>query len=221
MLASPLSPTLPAMRQLRRRWRRELLIVRLKLAAWAARATVDVDIAHDLQLDGRIEIQVWDRTWNRLRIGPGTRIGDGVQFSFRGGTFDVGEGVEMRRLGTYQIGGELTLCDRTGMSLGVVIHCAESVRIGELSIAGEYVTILDSAHPRTAPGVAVHHVAESKPVVIGSNVMLGAHSVVTHGVTIGDQAFVGAAAVVTRDVPAGWLVAGVPAKPIRDLIAEP
>jgi bifunctional N-acetylglucosamine-1-phosphate-uridyltransferase/glucosamine-1-phosphate-acetyltransferase GlmU-like protein len=40
--------------------------------------------------------------------------------------------------------------------------------------------------------------------------------VVVPGVTIGDGAIVGAGAVVSRDVPATAIVAGVPAKVIRD-----
>ena len=40
------------------------------------------------------------------------------------------------------------------------------------------------------------------------------------GITIGDGATVGANAVVTRDVPAGVLVAGVPAKIIPKKVAS-
>jgi acetyltransferase-like isoleucine patch superfamily enzyme len=49
-------------------------------------------------------------------------------------------------------------------------------------------------------------------VVIGDRVWLGTRAVVLKGVTIGDGAVVAAGAVVTRDVPAGAVVAGVPAR---------
>jgi acetyltransferase-like isoleucine patch superfamily enzyme len=50
------------------------------------------------------------------------------------------------------------------------------------------------------------------PVDIGDDVWIGRGALVLPGVTIGDGAVVAAGAVVTKDVPAGSVVAGVPAK---------
>ena len=58
------------------------------------------------------------------------------------------------------------------------------------------------------------------PIVIGKGVWIGAHATVLPGVTIGDHAVVAAGAVVTKDVPANTVVAGVPAKRIKE-ITEP
>lgn len=51
---------------------------------------------------------------------------------------------------------------------------------------------------------------------IGNNCFIGARSIVMPGITIGDGSIVGAGAVVTRDVPANTIVAGNPAKVIRE-----
>lgn len=48
-------------------------------------------------------------------------------------------------------------------------------------------------------------------VKIGNRVFIGANATILPGVTIGDDAVIGAGSVVTRDVPAGAVVAGVPA----------
>ena len=55
------------------------------------------------------------------------------------------------------------------------------------------------------------------PIVIGRNVWLGSGAVVLPGVTIGENAVVAAGAVVTRDVEAGCIVAGTPARFIRNV----
>ena len=55
------------------------------------------------------------------------------------------------------------------------------------------------------------------PVKIGNGVWIGSSVTITPGVTIGDGAIVGAGAVVTKDVAENTIVAGVPAKYIRDV----
>ena len=57
----------------------------------------------------------------------------------------------------------------------------------------------------------------TKPVVIGDDVWIGANAVILPGVTIGQHVVVAAGAVVTKDVPDYSLVAGVPAKVIKNL----
>lgn len=55
------------------------------------------------------------------------------------------------------------------------------------------------------------------PVVIESGAWIGAQAIILPGVTVGRGAVVAAGSVVTRDVPAGTVVAGVPARTIGAL----
>ncbi len=61
--------------------------------------------------------------------------------------------------------------------------------------------------------------AESKPnyVILEDHVWLGAGATVLKGVTVGHDSVVAAGAIVTNDVPPFTLVAGVPARPVRQL----
>lgn len=73
-------------------------------------------------------------------------------------------------------------------------------------VIGDYVTI---GHR------AVVHCAE-----IGDRCLIGMGAILLEGVRIGAGSIVGAGAVVTKDVPAGVLVAGVPAKIMREVLEE-
>ena len=55
---------------------------------------------------------------------------------------------------------------------------------------------------------------------VGRRASIGSGAVILPGVTIGEQAIVGAGAVVTADVPAFAVVAGNPARIIRDARAD-
>ena len=52
---------------------------------------------------------------------------------------------------------------------------------------------------------------------IGENCFIGARSIILPGVTIGDGSIVAAGAVVTQDVPSGVVVAGNPARVVREV----
>lgn len=67
-------------------------------------------------------------------------------------------------------------------------------------------------HP---PEDDLYHLFRSS-VVIGDYALIAANAVVLPGVTVGEGAVVAACAVATRDVPPWTVVAGQPARPIRE-----
>ena len=57
-------------------------------------------------------------------------------------------------------------------------------------------------------------------MTIGHNVLVGANAAVIEGVQVVDGAVVAAGAIVTKDVPAHTVVAGVPARVIKEIDAQ-
>jgi len=100
-------------------------------------------------------------------------------------------------------------------SLCTILDCNE-VRIGHHVMIGPTVQIYTAAHHLQAePRNQGWEVA--KPIVIEDNVWIGGGAILLPGVRIGRNAVVGAGAVVTRSVPANTVVAGNPARVIREI----
>ena len=136
----------------------------------------------------------------------------------RHGTVQIGRrtaiwpGVKLTSLG--RAGGDparLTIGDFSSIGDRTQIHCSQRVSIGSYVLVSWDVNILENNfHTTTDGGIT------SAPIVIGDRVWIGCHAIILAGVTIGEGSIVAAGSVVTRDIPPGVLVAGNPAKVIRE-----
>ena len=95
------------------------------------------------------------------------------------------------------------------INMMVAIDCYEEIRIGHDVAIGERVVIRDSDNH------SIGDAAEHAPIHIGDHVWIGLNAIILKGVQIGNGAVIAAGAVVTRDVPPRALVAGVPARVVR------
>jgi acetyltransferase-like isoleucine patch superfamily enzyme len=112
-----------------------------------------------------------------------------------------------------EFGKNLTLGRDVFINIGCTFQDTGGITIGDGSLIGHGSTLTTLNHSVDPDRRADMTPA---PIVIGHKVWLGAAVTVVPGVTIGDGAIVGAGAVVTRDVPPNAVVAGVPAKLIRE-----
>ena len=121
-------------------------------------------------------------------------------------------------------------------SYACINNAVGNVMIGDHTRIGLHNTIIGpviiGSHVNLAQGItitALNHIFENSEkrideqgvstsaVVIEDDIWIGANAVVLPGVTIGHHSVVAAGAVVTKDVPPHSLVAGVPAKVIKQI----
>jgi len=114
---------------------------------------------------------------------------------------------------------------------GARFICDSTITIGEYALISWNVVLMDSYRlsrdlaqrrlqlERAASGGnrVIDNEGPSRRIVIGRNVWISFDSCVLPGVTIGEGAVVGARSVVTEDVPPYTVVAGNPARIIRQL----
>lgn len=131
----------------------------------------------------------------------------------------IGRGVKIQR-GTHvdkhsSIGGYSYLgnhCSVTAAKIGRYCSIGDNVVIGP----GEH--NMDGISTSTEFSQSAFAELTRKPCTIGNDVWIGAQSLILRGVTIGDGAVVGANSVVTRNVAPFDVVAGSPARVIRNRV---
>lgn len=93
------------------------------------------------------------------------------------------------------------------------------ITIGDYVLLGPNVQLITATHPLN-PTERASGLELGYPITLGNHVWLGAGVIVLPGVTIGDNVVVGAGSVVTKDIPANQVVAGNPAKFIKEVPSD-
>ena len=113
--------------------------------------------------------------------------------------------------------GPLTIGSRCGFGTGCFLSSGESgLVIGNNLVCGPNVVIMATSYRYDKLDVHLHDQGHtSKGTRIGNNVWIGAGAVILDGSEIGDNCIVVANSVVSRRFPAGTIIQGSPAKPMR------
>ena len=193
------------------RVRRARLLAAVRVTAFRGRASVALDVAPDVALGRGVRVTVEPGSHNRLVVGPGTRIEDGVLIMLKGGTVELGPRVELRRDVVLNVAGHLTLRGDNPVSWQCVIHCSRRVELAEMAGLAEQVTIADSSHYWTTPDEHFWHNVRTGEVHVGRNTWICPKVTLGRGARVGDHCLVASNSVVVGEVPDGSFASGVPA----------
>lgn len=169
---------------------------------------------------------------SRIRLGKGAQIQVGRGAFFIGVKYSLPQGavVEVHEGGRLIVNGGasvhrgskilvrknaiLTIGNRSYVNEQSRIQCRQKMTIGDDCAIAWNVSLLDTdEHGIVVDGVRQPKCAETR---IGNHVWIGCHAVVLKGVSIGDHSVVAAGAVVAKNVPPHVIVAGNPARVIRE-----
>lgn len=107
----------------------------------------------------------------------------------------------------------LVLADYVVIGTNVVLGAAGGISLGN-HVRISHDAILETAGLDFSTGNPPYS-HTLRPIVVEDGVWIGTRAIILGGVTIGKNAIIAAGAIVSKDVPAGGVVAGVPAKLIR------
>ena len=157
----------------------------------------------------------------KIHIGDDVAIDDGCVLDAKGTQNDgirIGSRVFLGRNTILACkDGDIALEDGVNVSYNCTVFSASSVRIGAETLLAAYCYLVGGGHEFDRVDVPVIQQARpSRGITVGPAGWLGAGAIVLDGVTVGPSAIVGAHAVVTQDVPPFAIVAGAPARVVRD-----
>lgn len=187
----------------------EKMILSMPYNCWDPKLVMARNVSHEMALDyGNIRLKDYD--YNTERHGEarvrylGTIFGKIEPDMFIEPPFYVDYGCNVTIGKGFYGNFNITFLDCT------------LITIGDNVIVGPNVCFTTATHP-TDPAQRLAGVEYASPITIGNNVWFGCNISVLPGVTIGDGAVIGAGSVVNKDVPANTVVAGVPARVIKDM----
>jgi acetyltransferase-like isoleucine patch superfamily enzyme len=166
----------------------------------------------------------------RIRFGKWLKVGDHARFSGLGqGGLVMGDSVS---IGAYsqvivstslaEPGQYIKLGHRVGIGEFAYLGGGGGLNIGDDCIIGQYFSCHPENHLHGNHNELIRLQGVTRQgISIGPNCWIGSKVTVLDGVIIGAGCVVAAGAVVTRSVPAGSVVAGVPARIISSRVPQP
>jgi acetyltransferase-like isoleucine patch superfamily enzyme len=174
-------------------------------------------IGAGVRLHGLPRVQITDGA--RIIIGAGVELRSDVELrAHQGAQLILEDGVRIDRGVRLLATNRATLRIGKGARVGIgsVFNGGDDIDVGAGALISGYCYLQTSMH-RHERGAAIQSQGYTHaPVVLGADAWLGTHAVILPGVTVGAGAIVGSNAVVTKNVDAGAVVAGVPARPLRE-----
>jgi acetyltransferase-like isoleucine patch superfamily enzyme len=201
-----------------RRWRR-LVASRLVHAVWqwarqAGAIAGDVPAGRRFAAFGLGSLiafptgSIYGEQW--IEIGAGTMIGE--RASVCAGMMP---GHDLGQASVLRIG------DRCIIGRGSHVVAHSSIDIGDDVFTGPYVYITDQNHSYADPDLPIgRQWPVNSPVCIGAGTWLGTGVIVLPGAVIGRNVVVAAGSVVRGEIPDHCVVAGVPARVVKDFSPE-
>lgn len=128
-------------------------------------------------------------------------------------------GLSQRCIIVARKGGKIDIGSRVCMS-GCTIYAIDSIKIGSHTDIGSACKIIDNDfHPLSLSErrpVEKLELVKHRPIVIGEGCFIGANSIILKGTTLGKNVVVGAGSVVCGKFPDNVIIAGNPAKIIKE-----
>jgi len=140
-------------------------------------------------------------------------IGNSCSFGYKMGGFHKGGSIELQA--RYK-NSKIKIGNNIATNNNIMICAANYIEIGDNTLIGQYVTIMDHEAHGIAPDKR-RQLGEIGKVIIGKNVWLGNNVTMLKNSEIGDNTIVAAGAVVSGKFPANVIIGGVPAKIIKTL----
>jgi len=152
-----------------------------------------------------------------VRIAPDVKLGRDVKIFAFVNLYGCEIGDESK-IGTFV---EIQKGARVGRRVKISSHTfiCEGVTIEDEVFIGHGVTFINDKYPHsTIESGALQTEADWKciPTLVKHGVSIGSNATILCGLTIGEGAIIGAGSVVTHDVPPHTIVAGNPARLIRN-----
>ena len=157
--------------------------------------------------------------WPYIYRFPGTRIEIGDDVIINSSFLSNLVGLYQPTIIVTRHGGKVSIGNKVGIS-GSTIYSWDKIVIGDRTQIGANSKIVDTDfHALEQNERANESGAQTRPVIIGADVFIGMNTIILKGTKIGDGCVVGAGSVVSGEFPANSVIAGNPAKIIRDNVS--